>query len=346
MGIMTVNGVISKEQLGVTTPHEHALIDISNQYPGDCTPGSVGFDGKVAPQYYAELMLDPYLLRDNLMLECEELAIREVAAFAKAGGQSFVDLTVEGIGRNVAFLKRLSKETGLHVVTCCGFYTGDAHPARLKSMSIAQIADEMVRELTEGIDGTEVKAGIIGEIGTSTEIMDEEIRVLKASAIAHKRTGAPIMVHLSPWAQHGQFVTKLLLAEGVDPAHVCICHTDILLDTKDMKAIMDLGVYLEFDNFGKEFLAKNAYGTFPSDARRMQALYELIDAGYTDRLLVSCDICLKNLLSEHNGPGYAHILQKITPMLRAKYQNAEEILHRILVQNPANYLDNQRLDLL
>ena len=69
MGVMTVNGVIRKEELGVTVPHEHALIDISNQYPGDKTPGTLGWDGKVSKEHYDLLMADPYALRDNLILD-------------------------------------------------------------------------------------------------------------------------------------------------------------------------------------------------------------------------------------------------------------------------------------
>ena len=343
MGIMTVNGVIRREDLGITTPHEHALIDISNQYPGDRIAGSVGFDAKVAPEHYAALMADPYALRDNLMLDDRALAIREVAAFAQAGGSCFVDVTLEEIGRDVRFLRELSRETGMHVLCGCGHYTADAHPARLREMSVEEIAEEMVRELSVGIDGTDVRAGVIGELGTSTVLDPQELRVLQAAAIAQKKTGAPIMVHLSPWAQHGSLVTDLLLQHGADPAHICLCHTDILLDTQDMKQLLQRGVYLEFDNFGKEFHAKNAYGSFPTDSQRVDCLCALIDAGYTDQLLISCDICLKNLLGAHGGPGYAHILQRIAPMLRRRYKNAQEILDALLIRNPAAYFDNPNL---
>lgn len=343
MGIMTVNGVVPKEALGITTPHEHALIDISVQYYGDRTPGSVGWDAKVGPQYYDALMINCYELRDNLRLDDPDLAITEVSLFAKAGGKTFVDVTLDGIGRDVRFLKRLAEETDMHVVTCCGYYTADAHPAWVKSKSVEEIAAVMIKELTEGIDGTNVKAGIIGEIGTGMEIDPEEIRVLKASAIAHKATGAPIMVHLCPWTKNGNRVLDLLEEEGVDLAHVCICHTDILFDLKDMKRIMDRGAYLEFDNFGKEFPVPCQYGRFPTDAERMEVFYQLIREGYAEKLLVSCDVCLKNLLTVHEGPGYAHFVTTIADEIRAKCENAQQILETVLVKNPANYLDNPRL---
>ena len=343
MGIMTVRGIVRKEELGIVTPHEHALIDIRNQYPGDTTPGSLGYDGKVSREYYDLLMSDPYALRDNLVLDDHEAAVKEVSAFAAEGGKTFVDVTPCGIGRDPLFLRELSDRTGLNVVAACGFYTADAHPARVHGMSVDELADEMIAELNVGIDGTDVRAGIIGEIGTSREIEADEEKVLHAAAAAHRAVGAPVMVHLNPWAQHGVRVVDILEADGVPADRVCICHTDVLLDTADMKRILDRGAYLEFDNFGKEFTTGSAYGRFPSDEERMEVLCRLIGEGYADRILLSCDVCLKNLLVMHGGPGYGHVLKKIRRLIREQIPEAETVLRTLLVNNPARYLDNPRL---
>lgn len=345
MGIMTVNGVISRDKLGITTPHEHALIDISNQYPGDRTPGSVGWDGKVSREYYDKLMADPYALRDNLMLDDEETAIAEVARFAAAGGRSFVDVTTPCIGRDVRFLQRLAERTGLNVVVACGFYTADAHHPRLAKMSIDELADEMTAELNTGIDGTGIRAGIIGEIGTSLNILESEVKVLRAAAIAHRRSGAPVMVHLNPWGGCGNQAVDILMEAGVPANRIALCHMDVPLDLADMRRVLDRGVYLEFDNFGKEFTSGSAYGAFPSDADRMEVLYQLIADGYSKQLLLSCDVCLKNLLTIHGGPGYDHILTGISKMIKAKYpaDEAELLLKTLLIDNPADYLDNPLL---
>ena len=344
MGIMTVNGVIAKTELGITSPHEHALIDISNQYPGDRTPGSLGWDGKVSREHYDRLMADPYALRDNLMLDDEETAISEVAKFAAAGGKSFVDVTTPCIGRNVVFLKRLAERTNLNIVAACGFYTADAHPARLAKLSMEEIADELTEELMTGIDGTGIRAGIIGEIGTSQKLYDEEVKVLRAAAAAHRRTGAPVMVHLNPWARHALRVIDILEGCGVSPDRVCLCHLDVLLDADDMRRVLDRGAYLEFDNFGKEFTSGSAYGRFPSDGERMEVLYRLLDAGYAEKLLLACDVCLKNLLTIHGGPGYAHVVTDIAQMIRKDRPDAEKLIQLLLVENPARYLDNPLLD--
>ena len=343
MGIMTVNGVIGKAELGVTTPHEHALIDISNQYPGERSPRNPGWTEKVSRRHYDLLMKDPYALCDNLRLDDREVAVAEVKRFADAGGKTFVDVTTPCIGRDVKFLKSLAEKTGLNVVAACGFYTADAHQKRVAAMSAGEIADEFTRELDEGIDGTGIRAGIIGEIGTSKELYDAEVKVLRAAAAAHARTGAPVMVHLNPWAKHALKVIDILEAGGVAPERICLCHLDVLLDLDDMRAVLKRGAYVEFDNFGKEFTSGSAYGRFPSDAERLEVLYRLADDGYGKKLLASCDVCLKNLLTIHGGPGYAHVIGTMAARIRSERSDAEALLKAPLVDNPAEYLDNPRL---
>ena len=342
MGIMTVNGIVPKSALGVTTPHEHALIDISNQYPGERSPQNPGWTGKVGREHYGLLMKDPYALCDNLRLDDKETAVSEVARFAEAGGRTFVDVTTPCIGRDVRFLKLLAEKTGLNVVCACGFYTADAHPEKIAKMSVGEIADELTNELSIGIDGTNIRAGIIGEIGTSRTLYDAEVKVLRAAAMAHGRTGAPVMVHLNPWAKHALKVIDILEAGGVAPARICLCHLDVLLDLEDMRAVLKRGAFVEFDNFGKEFTSGSAYGRFPSDAERLEVLYRLADDGYAKKLLASCDVCLKNLLTVHGGPGYAHVIGKMAGVIRRQRADAEELLAQLLVENPAEYLDNPR----
>ena len=279
-----------------------------------------------------------------MKLDDRELAVAEVKRFADAGGRTFVDVTTPCIGRDVKFLKRLAAETGLNVVAACGFYTADAHPARIAKLSMEEIADELTDELVTGIDGSGVRAGIIGEIGTSQTLYDEEKKVLRASALAHSWTGAPVMVHLNPWAKHALEVIDILEAGGVAPEKICLCHLDVLLDLDDMRAVLKRGAYVEFDNFGKEFTSGSAYGRFPSDEERMAVLYRLLDAGYAKKLLLACDVCLKNLLTIHGGPGYAHVVTDIARMIRKDRPDAEKLLSTLLVENPARYLDNPLLD--
>ena len=201
----------------------------------------------------------------------------------------------------------------------------------------------MVRELCEGIDGTDIRAGIIGEIGTSAEIGDTEQKSLRASAAAHKETGAPIMIHLFPWKNNGLEVLNLLFGLGVAPDKICMCHTDMLLDQEYMRELLKSDVYVEFDNFGKVFGGMTPHGRFPTEEKRLSVLYNLIDEGYLSRLLASCDVCLKNLLTEFGGKGYAHILNGISDLIRCDRKDAQMIFDALLIKNPAEYLDNKKL---
>ena len=88
----------------------------------------------------------------------------------------------------------------------------------------------------------------------------------------------------------------------------------------------------------------SAYGRFPSDAERLEVLYRLVDDGSLPRLLASCDVCLKNLLTIHGGPGYAHVIGKMAGAIRERRSDADALLQALFVDNPARYLDNPQLD--
>jgi len=82
-------------------------------------------------------------------------------------------------------------------------------------------------------------------------------------------------------------------------------------------------VFVQFDNFGKEFdipPEDRAYagGGFASDRERVGAIASLADAGHARRILVTNDLCLKSMLRSHGGRGYAHAMDGVGGMLRAE----------------------------
>ena len=108
-------------------------------------------------------------------------------------------------------------------------------------------------------------------------------------------------------------------------------------------ALLQKGVYVEFDNFGKEYYIRrevrnSGYGLFVHDTERVTLLKKLIDDGFVNQLLLACDVCLKNLLHKYGGWGYDHILTHILPMLR-EIGVTDEQIDEILVHNPARWLD-------
>ena len=343
MKINTVCGQISREQLGVVAPHEHVLLDQSNHYQAIPTPGIDDPENqKVEMWNLGILSRDCFALKDNTILDNEEDQTAEVAFFKRAGGDTLVDASLPGIGRDPHVLRRVAEKTGLNIIMGTGFYVGATHPEELQFMNERQIADIMVKELTEGVDDTGILAGYIGEIGISEVFDDKERKVLRAAAIAQKETGTAINVHINPWTTNGLEAADILLAAGVDPERICISHVDVENREDYIYALLKKGVYIEFDNFGKEYYIRrevrnSGYGLFVHDTDRVRLLKKLIDDGYLRQLLLSCDLCLKNLMHMYGGWGYDHVLTNIVPMMEDEGITDEQI-RTMLVDNPADWL--------
>lgn len=341
MNIKTVTGVIERGELGVTATHEHVLLDLTAFYqelpvPGIDDPATQ----KVEMWNLGILSRDCYALKDNLLLTDEDVAADELMFFKKAGGTTVVDASLPGIGRSPEGLARISEKTGLNIIMGTGFYVGETHPKELDAMTDEEIGDLMVKELTEGVNG--ICAGYIGEIGISEIFDDKERRVLRAAAIAHKKTGAAINVHINPWTVNGIEAADILLSAGVAPNRICISHVDVENRETYIYELLKKGVYVEFDNFGKEYYIRrevrnSGYGLFVHDTERVTLLKKLIDDGNVHQILLTCDLCLKNLLHKYGGWGYDHVLTNIVPMMEDEGISDEQI-RTMLVNNPADWL--------
>ena len=341
--INTVLGVKSEEDLGVISPHEHIFINLTAFFDKHSVDDVVDPETeKVTMNRLGILNLDPYALKDNLFYNDYEIQKEEILYFKRAGGKTIVDLTLPGIGRDPVVLRKLSEETGLNIILGTGYYVSSTHKECVKNQTESEIAADFVRELTIGIDGTDIKAGIIGEIGISELFNDEEKKVLRAAAIAHKKTGVPINVHINPWTTNGIDAANILLDAGVMPKAICISHVDVENNEEYIYQLLSKGVYIEFDNFGKEYhvrreVRNSGYGLFVSDIERVKLVKKLIDDGYIKQLLFSCDVCLKNLLRTYGGYGYDHVLRNIVPMLDEEGINEEQI-KQIIEKNPINFI--------
>ena len=341
--IKTVSGEIGRKDLGIVTTHEHVLLDLSAFYTERPVPGVADpFTQKVEMWNLGILSRDCYALRDNLILNDEAVQAEELAYFRRAGGSTVVDASLPGIGRDPEGLKRISEQKGLHIVMGTGYYVGETHPQALSHMTERQIADGMVGELREGVGKTGICAGYIGEIGVS-EIFDErERRVLRAAALAQADTGVAINVHINPWTTNGLEAADILLRAGVAPDRVCISHIDVENREDYVFGLLEKGVYVEFDNFGKEYYIRrevrnSGYGCFVHDTERVSFLKKLVDAGFLGQVLLSCDLCLKNLMHRYGGWGYDHLLTNVLPMMEEAGISKEQI-QTLLVENPANWL--------
>jgi phosphotriesterase-related protein len=341
--INTVLGEKTAKELGIIAPHEHIFINLSaffDKHPVDDVENPE--IEKVTIKRLGTLNLDPYALKDNLFYDDFITQKEELKYFKRAGGGTIVDLTLPGIGRDVNALKQMAEETGLNVIIGTGYYVSSTHKDSVKTQTESEIAEDFVKELTVGIDGTNVKAGIIGEIGISELFNEQERKVLRASAIAHHKTGAPINVHINPWTVNGLESTDILLNAGVAPRAICISHIDVENNEKYIYELLNKGVYIEFDNFGKEYhtrreVRNSGYGLFVSDVERVKLVKKLIADGYAKQILFSCDVCLKSLLRSYGGYGYDHVLRNIIPMLDEELISQADI-KQIIEINPIDFL--------
>jgi phosphotriesterase-related protein len=321
MHVMTVTGLIDAEAMGITLPHEHLLLDLRNQFTEYDDPERRRRSHRpLGPDNTDEVRDDPYAVRDNLLLDDLDLAVREAQRFKSLGGRTIVDCTSVGIHRDARRLRELSLRTGLNVLAGCGYYTQDTHPPQMDAWSAEEITQQILRDLTEGIDGTDIKAGVIGELGTSNPLHPNERKGLVAGAMASRQTGTAIQVHTYPWGRVGLEAVDVLVGHGADPAKIVICHTDVEINLDYIRELLRRGVWVEFDNFGKEFnIPPNdrgfAGGVFARDEQRVAALKTLLDDGHARQLLLTNDICLKCMLHQFGGKGYDHILAGVTEIM-------------------------------
>jgi len=347
MAVMTVSGPVPKEALGVTLTHEHLFIDLR----WACLPPagavqSAMLEEPVSMRRLGALRRDPMVMKDNLLFSDPGLMAAEALEFKKAGGSTIVDQSSVGTGRSPEAIRNLANLTGLHVVMGCGFYLYGSLPAATLNESEAKLAETVLKEIRLGVGDTDVRPGIIGEIGVRPDIEDWERKSLRVAAQAHRESGLPISVHVQAVPTipgftdepNGLQALDLLEEHGVPPDKVIISHTDAKIHLGYMKAIMDRGAYAEFDHIGKEFYLDSADFIMDSDWERVQALAELVAGGYEKRLLISHDFCFKMDLVAYGGWGYAHILNNIVPMM-VRRGISRQAIQTIMADNPARLLD-------
>jgi phosphotriesterase-related protein len=306
--VQTVRGPIDPGTLGFTLPHEHTAISlwhIPNRWD------------------YWELRRD------------EPIISAELARFVAAGGTGLVDLTLPGVGRDPAWLASLSEASGLHIVMGGGWYREAYYPveALIDRRSVDDLADEIVRDASEGVAGTGIRAGIIGEIGTDKPWLSaQEERVHRAAARAAKRTGLAITTH-AVQSTVGLDQLAVFEAEGADLTRVVIGHADSHPDPAYHRAIVDRGASVEFDFLGMSFTPLERHG----EGRIIELICDLLAAGHAERILLSQDVCHDSQLAHYGGNGYTYLADAFLPRLRAAGVSDDEI-RTITIDNPRRLL--------
>lgn len=330
--VLTVNGPIDPSALGETLMHEHIFIDFKKP------PAMVPPPTDITVIKYHEQGTPIRGLTDFGQ------SLVAVAAFKGQGGGTIVDVSNFGLTRDPLALKLISNASGLNVVMGAGWYMHMNHPPDMDQLTVEQLTDIIVQDVTVGAQGTAIRAGIIGEVGVGDfeahekghPLSANEIKSVRASARAARITGAPMSIHNFEALPEMLQVFDILAAEGVDPGRVVMSHTGgkdhpCCNQQEIMDIVFEHGSYVEWDFMGQAPLS--AVG----GAEVVESIYEMIVSGHARQIILSHDICTPGQLKSNGGGGYTYINDAILPGLRAKGVS-EEILRAIMYENPRRVL--------
>jgi predicted metal-dependent phosphotriesterase family hydrolase len=307
--IRTVTGDVAPDALGTTLSHEHLI----------STP----------PAWMATK--DP----DLVILDVEK-AIVDTERFRDAGGDALFEASAWDYGRDPAALRTISERTGVKIIACGGFNKGLWFHERTEGWSVEQYEEVMVREVTEGIDDTDVRAGVI-KFGTGyNSISVAEERVIRAACRAHLRTGAPLHSHTEAGTMALEQL-DIVREEGVDPRRVTIAHLSRNMDPWLHRKVAETGAFVLIDQ-----LSKVKYGP---ESGRIDALIDLADEGFLDQLLVGGDLARQSdMYGYTRGPGIGWIVTGWLPRLRERLiergrsaADADDVVDRVMVHNPRRH---------
>lgn len=262
---------------------------------------------------------------EDTNLNCFKHTIEEYKELYDKGVRNVIDVTVRGMKRNPEYVKKVAEASGLNIVQSTGWYQDKFLPEYIETSTVEELAAMMVKDITVGIDNSEVKASLIGEIGTSkNQMTDHERKVFEASVLAHKETGVPITTHTT-LGTFGKEQVEFFKSKDIELNKVVIGHVDLTGDVEYVLSLLREGVYVEFDTIGKE--------NYMPDQTRVEMLKKIIEEGFEDNIFLSMDITRRSHLKANGGLGYAYLLDTFVPLMR-KNDISEPIIEKMLSHNP------------
>ena len=317
--VMTVTGPVDVDDLGLTLMHEHIFLD---------------------------LMRDAWVFTN--ILNDPELADLELDLLRKAGGVTLVDLTSKGLREydnpllfdqdlsrlpHPLAVRRAAERSGLNIILGAGWYHENYYQPRLWKMTTDEIAEEMIREIREGMDGTNVRAGIIGEIGAQYNRLSAiEERVLRAAARAQIETRVGLTTHTTRGIG-GLEQLDILEQEGVDLRRVVVAHSGGQPYPEYHARIARRGAHVSFDRMGSLPEMSGFHRN-----RILSNIRKLIDDGHLEKIVLSHDVCYADDLTVYGGFGYAWLLVEGQEMLEREIGLTEDQWQQIMVETPKRIL--------
>ena len=319
VAVPTVGGEVDSAELGVTYCHEHVFV------------------------------LSPDVLTNQPELWDREERVADartkLQGLVEDGVGTVLDPTVVGLGRDVALVQEvLEGVDGLNVVAATGLYTYDSVPHHYQYVGPGTLlggddpmVELFVRDLTEGIAETGVRAAFLKCAVDAPGMTDGVRRVMDAVAAAHEQTGAPVTVHTHVHNESGLAAQQHLRERGVDPSRVVLGHSGDSTDLGYLKNLADAGSYLGMDRFGVDVL-------LPFE-QRVDVVAQLCADGYAERMVLAHDAsCFIDWIPqeamEQAVPNwhFRHLARDVLPALRERGVSDEQIT-TMLVDNPRRYLE-------
>lgn len=313
------------EALDLSQPHVMTAL-------GPVEPGALGFT--LHHEHVFNLTNPLAATDDDLVLDDPAASLTDLEIYFAAEGRAIVDMGPADYGRSVNDLLWIAQRSPVHLIVTTGHHKELICAPYLGECDVDSIVANSMRDLHDGIDGTEVRAGLI-KAGTSLDqITAVERRVLEAAAKAQVASGAPISTHTERGTMALEQI-EIMAGAGADPNRIILGHLDFRLDDVPyLTDVLNSGAFVSFDQWSKT--------KYAPDEDRARVLYELAEAGYLDQLLISGDMARK---SNHRGYGaeigFDYFLDRVPLTLMDAGFDAPSV-RLIFVDNPARALTTYR----
>jgi phosphotriesterase-related protein len=267
-------------------------------------------------------------------------SIERMDRLAASGVDSIVEMTTFDLGRDITATAEVARASSVNVIACTGAWL--AAPSMMLRYAPSQIADAFVGDIVDGIQGTELRAGII-KIATDETVDDLNRLLLTAAAQAHRRTGAPIGTHSNAPAGSGTGQQDVLEECGVDLTRVLIGHCSDTSDLDYLRGIMQRGSYIGMDRFGLDKIPSTGE-ILLSTPERVAVIAELCRDGFADKIVLAHDANCVHMGIVHRDAveealpnwHHLHIQEEVLPALLAAGVSQGDI-DAMLVDNPRNF---------
>jgi phosphotriesterase-related protein len=317
--VQTVQGPISASKLGFTLPHEHICAS------------SAGF-WQAWPEFFGG--------RATFINK----VVGKLKAARDEGVDTIVDVTPVDVGRDIRLLQEVSRKSGMQIVACTGHWLSPS--LSMAARTADELADFFVLEIERGIEGTDIKPGVI-KVATDQEGVTPFLeRALRAAARASKATGVPVTTHTYAAARVGEKQANIFESEGLDPVSVCLGHCDDSDDMDYLTGLLKRGYTIGMDHLtwgaGEE---SEASPNILSWQQRAETVKKLIDAGFCHKIFLSNDwyfgisIARAGAMEAKeklNPDGMLFTSRKVIPYLK-HIGVAEQQVQTMTVDNPRRF---------